>query len=119
FAVRRAATYHVKNSLRGGDADVVLTYGRAGDVVLAGDWDGDGRDTFAVRRGATYHVNKSLRGGDADRVVTFGRAGDEVHVGDWDGNGTDTLGIRRPVGAAPQAPAATGAKEVRSVAKLS
>ncbi|WP_152189228.1 ThuA domain-containing protein [Georgenia satyanarayanai] len=118
FAVRRGATYHVKNSLRGGDADVVFTYGRSGDVVLAGDWNADGRDTFAVRRGATYHVNNSLRGGDADRVVTFGRAGDEVHVGDWDGNGSDTLGVRRPVGAAP-APAAAGAKEVRSVAKLS
>jgi len=119
FAVRRAATYHVKNSLRGGDADTVFTYGRAGDVTLAGDWDGNGTDTLTIQRGRVFHVNNSLRGGDADTVVTFGRSGDEVHVGDWDGNGTDTLGIRRPVGAAPQAFAATGAKEVRSVAKLS
>ncbi|PYF95964.1 hypothetical protein SAMN05216184_12429, partial [Georgenia satyanarayanai] len=92
--------------------DTAFTYGRPADVTLAGDWDGDGRDTFTVRRGATYHVNNALRGGAPDTVVTFGRAGDEVQVGDWDGNGTDTLGVRRPVGPAPVA------KEVRAAAKL-
>ncbi|HLV05646.1 MAG TPA: nuclease, partial [Actinomycetaceae bacterium] len=91
----RGATYHVKNSLRGGDADAVFTYGRSGDHVLAGDWDGDGRDTFAVRRGAQYFVKNSLRGGDADVVMTYGRADDEVYVGDWDGDGKDTIGVRR------------------------
>ena len=27
-----------------------LTYGRAYDVVLVGDWDGDGTDTLGIRR---------------------------------------------------------------------
>jgi hypothetical protein len=34
----------------GGNADIELTYGRAGDTVLVGDWDGDGSDTLGVRR---------------------------------------------------------------------
>ncbi|PYG01179.1 alkaline phosphatase, partial [Georgenia satyanarayanai] len=100
------------------DADTVFTYGRAGDVTLTGDWDGNGTDTLAVQRGRTYYVNNSLRGGDADTVLTFGRLGDEVHVGDWNGDGTDTLGVRRPVGQAPATATATGAKEVTSAAKV-
>ncbi|WP_226924753.1 multicopper oxidase family protein [Georgenia satyanarayanai] len=73
----------------------VLTYGRPGDEVLVGDWDGDGTDTLAVRRGSTVHVSNSLRGGQADTVLTYGRPGDELLVGDWDGDGTDTLAVRR------------------------
>ncbi|WP_454085964.1 multicopper oxidase family protein [Georgenia sp. Marseille-Q6866] len=73
----------------------VLTFGRPGDEVLVGDWDGDGTDTLAVRRGAVVHVSNSLRGGHADTAVTYGRPGDELLVGDWDGDGTDTLAVRR------------------------
>src|SRR5690606_28423570 len=50
LALRRGATFYIRNSTSGGSADQVVTYGRPGDVVLVGDWDGDGRDTFAVRR---------------------------------------------------------------------
>ncbi|MEE6289035.1 CAP domain-containing protein [Georgenia sp. MJ173] len=95
LAVRRGATYHVKNDLSGGGADQVITYGRDGDTVLMGDWDGDGVDTPAVRRGDSYHLKNSLSGGPADAVITYGRADDVVIVGDWDGDGVDTLGVRR------------------------
>jgi hypothetical protein len=27
-----------------------MSYGRAGDTVIVGDWDGDGTDTVGVRR---------------------------------------------------------------------
>ncbi|MDD9205633.1 hypothetical protein PU560_04010, partial [Georgenia sp. 10Sc9-8] len=50
FAVRRGFTYHVKNSLTGGEADLVLNYGRTDDEVYVGDWDGDTIDTLGVRR---------------------------------------------------------------------
>ncbi|WP_418606722.1 hypothetical protein [Georgenia sp. SUBG003] len=72
-----------------------LVYGTVLDRVVAGDWDGDGRDTLAVRRDREYHFKNSLSGGDADRVVAYGRAGDVVLVGDWDGDGRDTLAVRR------------------------
>src|SRR5690606_41164494 len=73
----------------------LFQYGKAGDMVYAGDWDGNGRDSFLVRRGKEYHVKNSLRGGPADVVMLYGRATDEVYIGDWDGNGTDTVGVRR------------------------
>lgn len=76
-------------------AEIDFAYGRPGDEVYVGDWDGDGTDTLAVRRGATFYVNNKLSGGDADHVFTYGRAGDTVLVGDWNGDGKDTLAVRR------------------------
>ncbi|TRW43594.1 CAP domain-containing protein [Georgenia yuyongxinii] len=95
LALRRGATFYIKNSNAGGNADQVVTYGRPGDVVLVGDWDGNGTDTFAVRRGAEYHVKNSLAGGPADHRAVYGRAGDAILVGDWDGDGKDTFAVRR------------------------
>ncbi|MGO1740005.1 MAG: sialidase family protein, partial [Actinomycetaceae bacterium] len=65
-------------------ADHEFSYGRPGDQVLVGDWDGDGDDTLAVRRGNAYYLTNSLYGGDADVELTYGRASDTVLVGDWD-----------------------------------
>ncbi|MDK6628526.1 hypothetical protein QP225_09255, partial [Aerococcus urinae] len=50
FAVRRGNQVFVANSLKSGNADITLHYGRAGDQMLVGDWDGDGVDTPIVRR---------------------------------------------------------------------
>jgi hypothetical protein len=87
--------YFLSNSLLGGTADEVFVYGRAGDQVLVGDWDGDAADTLAVRRGASYFLSNDFDGGDADTVFDYGRSNDEVFVGDWDGDGKDTLAVRR------------------------
>ncbi|MGO1740006.1 MAG: sialidase family protein [Actinomycetaceae bacterium] len=76
-------------------ADHEFSYGRSGDEVLVGDWDGDGSDTLAVRRGNAYYLTNSLYGGDADVELTFGRSSDVVLVGDWDGDGVDTFAVRR------------------------
>jgi murein DD-endopeptidase MepM/ murein hydrolase activator NlpD/uncharacterized protein YgiM (DUF1202 family) len=88
-------TYHLSNALRAGDADVTFDYGLPEDVVLVGDWDGDGKDTLAVRRGSTYYLTNGTTGGDAEVVLTYGRPGDVVLVGDWDGDGKDSLAVRR------------------------
>ncbi|MCW1069439.1 hypothetical protein OJ604_11590, partial [Streptococcus anginosus] len=80
-----------KNSLASGEADSVFSYGRAGDEVLVGDWDGDGVDTFAVRRGNVFYVKNSLASGAADTSFSYGRAGDATLAGDFDGDGRDTL----------------------------
>jgi alpha-amylase len=50
FAVRRGATYFVRNSLSDGFADVQIDYGRVGDETYVGDWDGDGADTLGIYR---------------------------------------------------------------------
>lgn len=96
-APKRAAgnTYYFKNSMAGGEADLVVRYGRAEDEVFVGDWNGDGIDTLAVRRGNRFIVNNSVSGGEVPVEFTFGRPGDEIHVGDWDGDGFDTFAVRR------------------------
>ncbi|EPD28672.1 hypothetical protein HMPREF9237_00199 [Actinotignum schaalii FB123-CNA-2] len=87
--------FYLSNTWQATVADLVFSYGRAGDEVLVGDWDGDGVDTFAVRRGNVFYVKNSLASGAADRVFSYGRVGNEVLVGDWDGDGVDTFAVRR------------------------
>ncbi|MGC5629377.1 bifunctional metallophosphatase/5'-nucleotidase [Georgenia sp. Z1344] len=77
------------------NAEHEFSFGRVGDDVLVGDWDGDGQDTLGVRRGNAYFLTNSLFGGDADVELTYGRAGDTVLVGDWDGDSVDTFAVRR------------------------
>ena len=64
-------------------------FGRAGDEVFVGDWDGNGTSTFAVRRGNVFSIRNSVTTGVADVVFGYGRAGDEVLVGDWNDELTD------------------------------
>jgi len=61
-----------------------VTYGRDGDEVLVGDWNGDGTDTLAVRRGNVYYFSDSVDDPDAEVTqVTYGRIADQVYAGTW------------------------------------
>jgi alkaline phosphatase len=40
----------VSNSLTSTRADLEQDYGRPGDEVFVGDWNGDGTDTLGIRR---------------------------------------------------------------------
>ncbi len=75
-------------------ADAVFAFGGASDVVLTGDWDGNGTTTLAVRRGNTY-IQSVATGSTATTTVAFGSAKDVVISGDWDGDRSDSLGVRR------------------------
>lgn len=105
----------------------------AGQVVpVAGDWDGDRRDTVALFRpaDATFVVRDER--GVARQPVSYGLPGDLPLVGDWDGDGRDTLGVYRPndasyhlqgftdrpaqAAAAAQVPAASAPGETRAEA---
>ncbi|MFG6285626.1 LamG-like jellyroll fold domain-containing protein [Actinotignum schaalii] len=88
-------TFYLSNGWDSTAAQPAFSYGRAGDEVLAGDWNGDGQQTLAVRRGNQIYIKNSLTGGVADEVISFGRAGDTIVVGDWDGDGKDTFAVRR------------------------
>ncbi|MBB3086121.1 hypothetical protein [Geodermatophilus sabuli] len=48
--VRRGIAFHARNGNSSGRAAVSFAYGNPGDVVLVGDWDGNG--TLGVRRDA-------------------------------------------------------------------
>ncbi|MGC5629253.1 DUF2961 domain-containing protein [Georgenia sp. Z1344] len=76
-------------------AEHEFSFGRRGDEVLVGDWDGNGSDTLAVRRGNAYYLSNTLYGGNAEVELSYGRASDVVLVGDWDGDGADSFAVRR------------------------
>jgi SpoIID/LytB domain protein len=90
IGVVRGNTWYVRSPV----ADRVFSYGRAGDRVVVGDWDGNGTDTPGVVRGNTWYLSNDFDG-VGEVVFSYGRAGDRVVVGDWDGNGTDTPGVVR------------------------
>ena len=92
---RKGNLFYFKNELSGGEADLVIAYGKPEDEVLVGDWDGDGKDTLAVRRGKFYYFKNSIAGGEADKTIAYGHEEDQVLTGDWDGDGADTLTVRR------------------------
>ncbi len=80
-----------------GAADFAFGFGDRGDTPFAGDWDGDGIDSFGLHRVSTGEVflRNPLTPGTADITVVYGDPGDRVVVGDWDGDGVTTLGLYR------------------------
>ncbi|MDD9207915.1 hypothetical protein PU560_15775, partial [Georgenia sp. 10Sc9-8] len=64
-----------------------FAFGRATDVQVMGDWDGNGSATPGVFRDGVWHLRNSRSAGIADLSVAYGRAGDVPVVGDWDGDG--------------------------------
>jgi hypothetical protein len=75
-------------------ADTSFAYGKASDVKVVGDWDGDGVFTPAVVRGNLWYFNNGFDAA-ADFSLAFGRSTDKKVVGDWDGDGISTPGIIR------------------------
>jgi hypothetical protein len=88
---------NVNNSSPAADVPV-FTFGAAGDLPLAGDWDGDGIDTIGVFRPSinTFLLRNSNTGGAPDISFQFGIAEDLPLAGDWNGDGVDTIGVLRP-----------------------
>ncbi|MGI9667511.1 MAG: C1 family peptidase, partial [Acidimicrobiia bacterium] len=93
------ATFYLRNTNTQGIADIVVPFGNSGDQPIAGDWDGDGVDTFGVYRPSTemVYLTNSL---DANIDFAFHYegtvSGDRVVAGDWNADGVDTLGVFRP-----------------------
>ena len=83
---------------RNDGSEIVIAYGRAGDVPLRGDWVGDGVTRVGVYRPSdqTFHLLDTLATGSTEETFQFGKAGDVPLVGDWDGDGRDSIGIYRP-----------------------
>lgn len=88
--------WRLRNRASSGPARYTFTFLRQGEGVeyehLAGDWDGDGRDTPGMwfSTGEWYLRNQNSSG-PADKVFTHARGRSPV-VGDWDGDGKVTVG---------------------------
>ncbi|HEV7763303.1 MAG TPA: peptidoglycan DD-metalloendopeptidase family protein [Acidimicrobiales bacterium] len=99
------ATFHLRDDA--GRTLPAFRFGRAAaagaraDAVLpvAGDWDGDGRDTVALFRRADATFVARDDQGAALPALRYGAAGDLPLAGDWEGDGSDTVGVYRPADA--------------------
>jgi hypothetical protein len=82
-----------------GGAVRILRFGKAGDVPLKADLDGDGRYEIGVYRPSdnSWRFDTDIDGHE-DLVFRLDdmHSGDVPLVGDWDGNGTGTAGFFRP-----------------------
>ena len=79
--------FFLRNSNTSGLPDITVPFGAAGDLPLAGDWDGNGTMTIGLFRptGNLFFLRNSNTTGLPDITVAFGAAGDIPIVGDWDG----------------------------------
>ncbi len=78
------------------DGEGSFSFGRATDLPLCGDFDGDGDAEPAVKRGNRYSLaSGALDGGGGVTSFVFGRGSDQPLVGEWDGDGVDEIAVRR------------------------
>ncbi|MBK9153505.1 MAG: VCBS repeat-containing protein [Chloracidobacterium sp.] len=84
------------NAVNGGNPTYERTWGVSGDIILSGDFDGDGRDDPAVWRpsNATFYIIQSAT--LTIRIDQFGEANDDPRVvADYNGDGRDDLAVYR------------------------
>jgi hypothetical protein len=80
--------------------DISLVFGAGPARPLAGDWDGDGRDTLGLYDPADrkFSLRDATPSGDPDVTTPpIGRFGATPFVGDWDGVGRDEVGVYEPL----------------------
>jgi len=72
-------------------------WGRAGDVPVPGDYNGDGIDDLAIYRSADHSWWILFRGkATAAKVVLWGEKGDVPVPADYDGDGITDIAVWRP-----------------------
>jgi hypothetical protein len=75
--------------------------GDATDILVVGDWNGDGKTKIGVYRAAVgmwyldYNGNGAWDGCTTDRCFGFGISTDTPVVGDWNGDGKTKIGMYR------------------------
>jgi glucose/arabinose dehydrogenase len=94
--------FHLKEANEPGPAETRFGFGRrrGGWLPLAGDWDGDGRDSvgfYDPARGL-FRLRDLLSPGVAQYLFRFGppNAGWLPVTGDWDGDRRDSIGVYDP-----------------------
>ncbi len=80
-----------------GAAEIEFPFGDPGDLPVAGDWDGDGKDEVGIHRlpHSLYYRN-TLDAGTADGSLSYAGPGDSFVTGDWGTvDGVDTPAVWR------------------------
>jgi len=87
-----SGTFHLDTN-GDGSVDDVIPFGQAGDLPVAGDWNGDGSDGIGVYRPmAAQFLLDYDRDGISDEVLVGVGDGDLPVAGDWNGDGTFDVG---------------------------
>lgn len=77
-----------------GNQDASFSFGLAGDLPVAGDWNGSGTSKVVVFRAGSwlvdYNGDRVFNG--SDQTWVYGEAGDMPVVGDWRGSGASSIG---------------------------
>jgi len=104
-AVFSSGSWYVDRNRSGGFdgtavGDQTFTFGQAGDIPIAGDWNGSGTFKIGVFRGGQWLLDCNENGvwdgvAGGDCLYNFGQAGDKPVVGDWTGSGTTKIGVFR------------------------
>ena len=76
-------------------ANFTFNFGQNGDTPVAGDWDGDGRDSVGFYTNATSNwvLSNTFAGTIDFTPVIFGNINTRPITGDWNGDGIDTIGV--------------------------
>lgn len=74
---------------------IAFTFGQNGDTPVAGDWDGDGKDSIGTYTDATsvWRLSNGFAGTVDFTPVVFGNINTRPIAGDWNGDGLDTIGV--------------------------
>ncbi|HYG64662.1 MAG TPA: hypothetical protein VEL74_18930, partial [Thermoanaerobaculia bacterium] len=99
-----ATTFYLKDTVDGGDFDAVCGFDLLGRppaqyLPIAGDWDGDGRDSIGLYRPATgtFLLADGCADQEPELEFQFGSGGRALPLaGDWDGDGRDGIGLYDP-----------------------
>jgi hypothetical protein len=81
-----------------GKATTDYLFGNPGDVPFAGDFDGNGTDTFGLYRTSTglVYMRNAHTQGIAHASFIYGNPNDRFVTGDWNADGHDSPGVFRP-----------------------
>lgn len=77
-------------------SDRTVVYGLSSDLVVSGDWDGDGGEGTGAYRASegTWYLDHDINGG-SDEVVRYGLPTDLPVAGDWNADGSTDIGVFR------------------------
>jgi hypothetical protein len=94
-AVFRGGTWYLRSGVRPEDRTIAtFRFGRATDIPIFCDWDGDGDRTPGMFRDGRWYI-KNSNTGSVVKSFTFGRAGDRPVCGNWPAPGADRPGVYR------------------------